>query len=197
MQEIIAVNTLESFLPQGPAPTLAPAEPDDHAAGATPSTSTSPAACTPGYYVKTEAALLGPLSVEDLSQHADSELWWTDGVHSYGPYPGSEILQSVQRTQQASYSEAVRPALGPDEQHLAALAQEAGTTLHDLVKFCYSSADAPCEPHSTEGGGQLDCKPEDTGSAEAEAREPCRGWRKLSKIKKQRKQKQRTAWLFS
>ena len=161
---------------------------------------------SPGYYVQAETALEGPLSGDEVKQLAECQsLWWTDGLHSYGPFTadqvrGSQVPNSTepgdgsQEHAQASYSEATRAALEPDEQHLAELAQQAGTSLQDLVQFCYSSSHAPREEDTDDKpAGQTKAVEE----ASSESRGPGRGWRKLSKIKKQRKEKQRTAWLFS
>ena len=157
-----------------------------------------------GYYVEAAGALSGPLSDSDLRHHAESgastALWWTDGLSSYGPYTGGQVVASLQLGQscegqeQSSYSEAVRAALQPDEQHLAELAQQAGTSLSEVVQFCYSSARAPRETAPEETAEQTE---EQTEEASPETRQPCRGWRKLSKFKKERKAKQRKAWLYS
>ena len=163
-------------------------------------------ALSPGYYAQAETALKGPLSELEVKQLAECQLlWWTDGLHSYGPFTagqvrGSQVSNSTeagddsQEPAQASYSEAARAALEPDEQHLAELARQAGTSLQDLVQFCYSSSHAPREEDTDDRPAD---QTEAVEEASSEPRGPGRGWRKLSKIKKQRKEKQRTAWLFS
>ena len=97
-----------------------------------------------------------------------------------------------------TYSEVALAALPEDDEtrHLAKLAADSGTTLQDVVAFCHRASRAPgcgTKQESVESveGGRADC------DSDLTRRRPPRNWKRLKKLKELKKEKQRTAWLFS
>ena len=156
-----------------------------------------------GFYTQQASSTqpVGPLSLEQaLQQQPDSagDLWYCDGQHTWGPYT-REQLAAYQDTERPSLTQAVHGFLDPEEQQLSSLAQSLGTSLRDVVAFCHSSSRAPADqPQQPVEDQDFDADLPEQPAAESTKsgpRQPCRGWRKLAKRKRERKARQRTAWL--
>ena len=179
------------------------------------------ASLPPGYYyVDYQGTTQGPFSVAQLASWkaelpAGLQVWHTDGlvsacftlesllVATLAPAnKGSRDseaehplgLRRSESEENLSYSEAALAALPEDDdaRQLARLAAERGTTLQELVRFCHNSSKAKDPEESDQP---------DVGPAEAPLEEqhryPPRNWRQAKKRKQLRKQRTRTAWLYS
>ena len=181
--------------------------------GVVPTAQTAPrsgAQWATGWYHSPDGVAVGPLSQEQALQlDARAQLWFCDGQHSHGPYGGDQLAaywhkcaSEAADTRQLTYAQATHGLLSHEEQHLSQLAQAAGTSLQDVVAFCHSSArlgagQQPDEPEQQTAGDFGDgLLPQHPGVTEGEAKQRCRGWRKLARAKKARKARQRTEWLF-
>ena len=155
----------------------------------------------PGWYTQQQQQpLVGPLSLEQALNSGldDAAQWWWCDTHSYGPYTTQQLASQAASSRRQGYAAATAACLDPEEQRLSQLAKDAGTTLSDVVSFCRGASryqeQLPATAVQEEG---IVGQPEQEAATAEDIGGSCRGWRKLARLKKQRKAKKRTAWLLS
>lgn len=94
-----------------------------------------------------------------------------------------------------SYSEAALAALPEHDEtrQLAQLAVARGTTLQEVVAFCHCASQSSQPDLEQQGAHEVG----PTKSQSSPPKGPPLNWKRAKKLRKLRKEKQRTAWLYS